>query len=244
MAEFRPTRFQIMPPIVKNLIIINVLMWIASIVLFNTQDVYLTGKLGMFYFDSWFFEPWQLVTHMFMHANVTGSGGIIFFHILFNMFALWMFGSVLESVWGPKRFLIFYFVAGFGAVFLHQGVQALEVFNITGSITNSLADLNEHAGSIEKLQGIYSTPTVGASGAIYGVLVGFAVLFPNTKLMMILLPIPIAAKYFVPVLIAIDLYLGVGRFSWDNTAHFAHLGGALFGFILIMIWKRDRNKFY
>ena len=244
MAEFRPTRFQIMPPIVKNLIIINVLMWIASIVLFNTQDIYLTGKLGLFYFDSWFFEPWQLVTHMFMHANVTSGGGIVFFHILFNMFALWMFGSVLESVWGAKRFLVFYLVAGFGAVLLHQGVQALEVYNITGSITNSLAELNEHTGSIDKLQALYSVPAVGASGAIYGVLVGFAVLFPNTKLMMILLPIPIAAKYFVPVLIAIDLYLGVGRFEWDNTAHFAHLGGALFGFILIMIWRRDRSKFY
>ena len=236
-----------MPDAVKNLLLINLVMFLASILFQSgTQDLRFT--LGLHYFDSDSFEPYQVVTHMFMHG---GLG-----HIFFNMFALIMFGSQLERVWGPKRFLTFYFITGLGAVVLHLGVQAFELHQIWGSIRPLSHDLvSMSAGGIERIEGIstddlrrtlsiYSVPTVGASGAIYGLLLGFAMLFPNTELMLIFLPIPIKAKYFVPFLMLGELYLGVNNFSWDNIAHFAHLGGALFGFIMIMIWKRNRNNFY
>lgn len=236
-----------MPDAVKNLLLINLVMFLASILFQSgTQDLRFT--LGLHYFDSDSFEPYQVVTHMFMHG---GLG-----HIFFNMFALIMFGSQLERVWGPKRFLTFYFITGLGAVVLHLGVQAFELHQIWGSIRPLSHDLvSMSVGGIERIEGIstddlrrtlsiYSVPTVGASGAIYGLLLGFAMLFPNTELMLIFLPIPIKAKYFVPFLMLGELYLGVNNFSWDNIAHFAHLGGALFGFIMIMIWRRNRNNFY
>lgn len=236
-----------MPDAVKNLLLINLVMFLASILFQSgTQDLRFT--LGLHYFDSDSFEPYQVVTHMFMHG---GLG-----HIFFNMFALIMFGSQLERIWGPKRFLTFYFITGLGAVVLHLGVQAFELHQIWGSIRPLSHDLvSISSGGIGGIEGIstddlrrtlsiYSVPTVGASGAIYGLLLGFAMLFPNTELMLIFLPIPIKAKYFVPFLMLGELYLGVNNFSWDNIAHFAHLGGALFGFIMIMIWRRNRNNFY
>jgi membrane associated rhomboid family serine protease len=201
----------------------------------------LVRELGLFYFDSPYFAPYQLITHMFMH------GGLM--HIGFNMFALVMFGSNLERMWGGKRFLIFYLVTGFGAAALHMGVNMIQVYNAVGSLTpgtiQGLTEGYQFTGpNASILNGAYLTPTVGASGAIYGLLMAFAVLFPNTELFLIFIPVPIKAKYFVPGLIIIEVFLGVSQFSGDNIAHFAHLGGMLFGYILLKMWGKNRNEFY
>lgn len=220
------------PPVVKNLLIINLLMFVAMLIFKGTEND-LIGNLSVFYFDSPLFKPVQLVTHMFMHGN--------FAHIFFNMFALVSFGSLLERIWGPKRFLTFYLITGLGAVALHQFAMMYEVYQIAGTIRpySEESEIFSH-----KLVEIYSTPTVGASGAIYGIIIAFGMLFPNTELMLMFIPVPIKAKYLIPFMIILELYLGVNNFEWDNVAHFAHLGGALFGFILVKMWTKDRNNFY
>jgi membrane associated rhomboid family serine protease len=207
MSDFRYTRPNSLPPILKNLIIINVLVFIAQLTLDPIMG--LTNKLALWPIGSEEFRPYQIATHMFTHG--------FFFHIFFNMFALWMFGKELENYWGPKRFLFFYLVCGVGAAVAHLGVQYL-----TGS----------------------GAPAVGASGAVMGVLVAYAYLFPNTQLIIFPIPVPVKAKWAVMGYVAIDLFSGVsGR--GDNVAHFAHLGGALTGFILVLIWnKTGRKRFY
>lgn len=229
-----------LPEVVKNLLIINALFFIATF-LVGGQNLNLVRELGLFYFDSPYFAPYQLITHMFMH------GGLM--HIAFNMFALVMFGSNLERMWGGKRFLIFYLVTGFGAAALHMGVNMMQVYNAVGTLTpGSIQGLTEGYAftgpNASVLNSAYLTPTVGASGAIYGLLMAFAVLFPNTELFLIFIPVPIKAKYFVPGLIVMEVFLGVSQISGDNIAHFAHLGGMLFGFILLKMWGKDRNQFY
>jgi membrane associated rhomboid family serine protease len=217
MSDFRFTRPDNFPPITKNLIIINVLVWICQII-FDRQGYNLTGKLALYPFNSDVFKPYQIATHMFAHSAYSMGGNIVFFHILFNMFALWMFGKVLENVWGPKRFLFFYLACGVGAAVAHLAVQYF-----TGG---------------------YSA-AVGASGAIMGILVGFAYLFPNTELFIMFIPFPIKAKWAVIGYVVIDLFFGIGNFSGDNIAHFAHLGGAITGFILVLIWnKTEPKRFY
>ena len=234
------------PPVVKNLLIINVIFFAATYLLGN--NVNLTYLLGAFYFDSQFFGVWQLVTYMFMHGN--------FMHIFFNMFALFMFGSALESRWGAKRFLNFYLITGLGAVALQMGVQAYEVYQITGSLTNPISvDLSAQMASVpipnitqdqrDTLIGIYGFPMVGASGAIFGLLVAFGMIFPNTELYLMFIPVPIKAKYIIPLYIILELSLGVAKIPGDSVAHYAHLGGALVGFILVKLWKdRNNNRFY
>ncbi len=212
--------------VVKNLLIINGIVFFAT--LLNPDWI---QRLGLYYFSSEKFKPYQIVTHLFTHGGMA--------HIFFNMFALWMFGSVLERIWGPKRFLIFYLITGLGAAFLHELVNTIIVFKETGGIM-----LLKNQVVTEQLASIYYVPVVGASGAIYGLLAAFGVLFPNTKLMLIFPPIPLKAKYFIPILIVLEFFLGTQNFRWDNIAHFAHLGGALFGFILVKIWNKDRNSFY
>lgn len=238
-----------LPPVVKNLLIINVLMFVATLFL-RSQDIVLETILGLYYFDSPNFQPYQIIAHMFMHSSS------FFAHIFFNMFMLWMFGRTLEQVWGPKRFLIFYMVTGLGAALLHTGVNAFEVYRITGSLFNDISFGAEYVYFGDNLEGltnkareqlarIYATPTVGASGAVFGLLLGFGMLFPNTKLMLLFFPVPIKAKYVIGGLIVLELILGSTAHIWNSPiAHFAHLGGALFGFILIKIWQRSRNKFY
>lgn len=225
------------PPVVKNLLIINVLFFAATYV-FQSSGLDLAGYLGVFYFDSPFFRVWQPITYMFMHANLG--------HIFSNMFGLFMFGGILESRWGPKRFLNFYLICGLGALALQMGVQAYEVYHITGQfvgIENIPGNLMPEQA--RTLHGIYGGPMVGASGAIFGILVAFGMLYPNTELMMIFFPIPIKAKYFIPLYIVFELYSGVARTPGDSVAHYAHLGGALFGFILVKLWKdKDNNRFY
>ena len=237
------------PPVVKNLLIINVLFFVAKYVLMNTGIADLNFLFGAFYFDSQFFRVWQLVTYMFMHGDI--------FHIFFNMFGLFMFGGILENRWGAKRFLNFYLITGLGAVALQMGVQAYEVYHITGSVMHNPIEIAfpAHLSTVDipgitpaqrnTLIGIYGFPMVGASGALFGILVAFAMLYPNMEMMMIFFPIPIKAKYFIPLYIVFELYSGVANTPGDSVAHFAHLGGALIGFILVKLWKdKDNNRFY
>lgn len=235
------------PPVVKNLLIINALFFAAKYV-FESKGIELGFYLGAFYFDSPLFKIWQPITYMFMHGGFT--------HILFNMFALYTFGSVLEAYWGPKRFINFYLITGLGALGLQWAVQAFEVYQITGSAINpgavtidlfkgmsslNLAGIGPEQG--QTLLGIYSGPMVGASGAIFGLLVAFGMLYPNAELYIMFIPVPVKAKYIIPVYIIIELSLGVASVAGDSVAHYAHLGGALLGFILVKLWK-DKNTFY
>ncbi|WP_316793442.1 rhomboid family intramembrane serine protease [Pedobacter frigoris] len=239
------------PPVVKNLLIINVLFFAAKYV-FANMDPNLTLLLGAYYFDSQFFGVWQLITYMFMHGD--------FMHIFFNMFALFTFGSVLESRWGTKRFINFYLITGLGAVVLQMIVQAYEVYHITGMVANvPITDLVHQGGYIQgninlpgltksdsdTLLGIYGGPMVGASGAIFGLLVAFGMLYPNTELYIMFIPVPVKAKYIIPVYILMELSLGVAKVPGDSIAHFAHLGGAIIGFILVKLWKdKNNDRFY
>jgi membrane associated rhomboid family serine protease len=227
------------PPVVKNLLIINALFFAASFI-FENAGINLVAWLGAFYFDSPFFRVWQPITYMFMHANTL--------HIFSNMFGLFMFGGLLETRWGPKRFLNFYLITGLGALVMQMGVQAYEVYHITGSVVNDLSSFNAATLSVmdrNTLEGIYSGPMVGASGAIFGVLVAFGMLYPNTELMLLFFPVPIKAKYFIPMYILFELYSGYRNVPGDSVAHYAHLGGALIGFILVKLWKdKNNDRFY
>lgn len=236
------------PPVVKNLLIINVLFFVAKYVMKNA-GIDLDYILGAFYFDSQFFKVWQLISYMFMHGDPM--------HIFFNMFALFMFGGVIESRWGTKRFINFYLITGLGAVALQMGVQAYEVYQITGSVVHNpvTVDLAANMAQVKipgiseearnTLIGIYGFPMVGASGAIFGLLVAFGMLYPNTEMYIMFIPIPVKAKFIIPVYILMELSLGVARIPGDSIAHYAHLGGALLGFILVKLWKdKDNNRFY
>ena len=218
--------------VVFNLIAVNIFFFAVSSLMPNmfplrSPDMF----LGLHYPTSEFFKPFQIITHMFMHANV--------FHIFFNMFNLYMFGSILERVWGPKRFLEFYFITGFGAMLLHTGVQALEIHSITGSFAPPLYMVNTN----QHLYDIINAPTIGASGAVFGLLTAFAMLFANTELY-IYGAIPVKAKYLITLMIGYELWRGFANNPGDNVAHFAHLGGALIGFIIVRIWNRNRNSLY
>lgn len=239
------------PPVVKNLLIINVLFFAAKYVFMNMGHD-LTDTLGAFYFDSEFFKGWQLITYMFMHGD--------FMHIFFNMFALFTFGGVIENRWGAKRFINFYIITGLGAVALQMGVQAFEVYQLTGGITtNAVENIQRQAGQVtgyinipgltteqgQTILGIYGAPMVGASGAVFGLLVAFGMLYPNTELYIMFIPVPIKAKFIIPFYILVELSLGVADMPGDSIAHFAHLGGALIGFILVKLWKdNDNDRFY
>jgi membrane associated rhomboid family serine protease len=219
MSDFKYYRPNNFPPIVKNLLIINVLVWVAQLIFDKQNGMFteaLTNKIALFPIGTDQFKPYQIATHMFAHASYDPRGHIIFFHILFNMLVLWMFGRILENVWGPKRFLFFYLACGVGAAAAHLAVQYF-----TGG---------------------YSA-AVGASGAIMGIMVAFAYLFPNTELYLMFIPIPIKAKWAVIAYVVYDLVFGI--YGSDNVAHFAHLGGAITGFILVLIWnKTNRKTFY
>lgn len=213
-----------MPPVVKNLIIANIIVYIITMISGN----FMYEHFSLFYFKSPFFKPFQLVTHMFMHGG--------FAHILFNMYALFIFGSVLERVWGSQKFLFYYFVTGIGAALIHLGVMALQ-------LRGYIADLN--AGDLlarAQIQDILVTPTVGASGAIFGLLLAYGMLFPNNIMQLIFPPIALKAKWFVVAYGVIELMLGMsGR---GDIAHFAHLGGMIFGFFLILYWKKNNRMYY
>lgn len=287
MSEhYRPQGFRLLPPVIKNLLILNGLFFLATMALGGAYGIDLIETFGLHYFAAEKFSPYQFITYMFMHGGIT--------HIFFNMFALWMFGNVLENVWGPKRFLIYYFVTGIGAALIHYLVFYIQI-NPTLELLNSvIADpsleklnvfvsqhkfqLNQYSGDIwaqfqefqsayQRLQlnpgdhgamqdaidflSLYKTHflnqpnVVGASGAVFGILLAFGMMFPNTLIYLYFF-IPIKAKWFVIIFGAIELYSGFAE-TGSNVAHFAHLGGMIFGYILLKIWygtiKRNRNNF-
>lgn len=227
------------PPVVKNLLIINILFFIGTLV-YSSNDVYpFVQWFAVYYFDSPSFKIWQPITYMFMHSPVD------YFHIIFNMFALYSFGSILEQRWGAKKFIIFYFVTGLGALALQWAVQSYEIYHVAGHfITDISAYVPKNPAERDLLSDIYYGPMLGASGAIFGLLVGFGMLYPNAELLIMFIPIPVKAKYIIPIYIIIELVLGVGKFQGDSVAHYAHLGGALIGFILVKIWKDKNDTFY
>ncbi|MFO7613322.1 MAG: rhomboid family intramembrane serine protease [Bacteroidales bacterium] len=275
--QFRPRGFTLLPTVVKNLLIINILMFLAQIAVGKSFNIGLEDILGLHYFASQAFKPWQIITYMFLHGD--------FMHLLFNMFALWMFGYALENVWGARRFLFYYFVTGIGAAAVHYFViflqinptivelnqviasgDAVAIFNFVGQhqfrisqysgeiyfqfnkFQLALAELNVNPESRESLQiaknflvdyreYFLNLPNViGASGAVFGILLAFGMLFPNALIYIYFL-FPIKAKYFVIIYGAIELYYGFSG-SGSNIAHFAHLGGMIFGFFLIQYWKK------
>lgn len=237
-----------MPPVVKNIIMLNVLMLLAYYAAQRVFGIDLNSILGLYFPKSDQFMPVQIITHIFMHGG--------FWHLFFNMYALFIFGQVLEATWGPKRFLLFYLVCGLGAALTHETVIAFQYSSIASHIDpeNLSRVLREGTELFRqgqgfsdpdmlKLQLLLNTPTVGASGAIFGVLLAFGVLFPNTQLMLLFPPLPIKAKYFVLGYGAIELYLAVTQ-PGSDIAHTAHLGGMLFGYLLIRYWRKNSNNFY
>jgi membrane associated rhomboid family serine protease len=272
MTQFRPTSPYAVPPVVKNLILINVVMFVATWALKGTHWD-LTDLFGLHFIGSPLFHPHQLITHIFMHAGFT--------HLFFNMFALYMFGKVLEMVWGPRRFFIYFFVTGLGAALLHSFVTYLEISSMQrtasafyntpspallagfvksylgqqipqiNDLINSWYDSPNSTILIQKgteiVQSIsqlrINMPTVGASGAVFGILLAFGYLFPNTELMLLFPPVPIKAKYFVIGYGALEVYFAITQ-SNSGIAHFAHLGGMLFGFILLRYWGKNSRNFY
>jgi len=212
------------PAASRTIIIINIAMLIMTTI---KPDV-MTPMFALFYPTSQYFHWWQPISHMFMHGG--------FWHLFFNMYTLMIFGSVLERVWGPKKFLIFYFVTGLGASALHMGVQWIEASHYLNQIAANVP------GAVAAYHQILATPTVGASGAIYGLLLGYAMLYPDSVLTLIFPPISLKAKWFVLIFAAIELVTGITGTA-DGIAHFAHLGGMLFGFLLITLWKKQ-HKLY
>ncbi len=276
--QFRPTGFRILPPVVKNLLIINGLFFLATIVVQNVYKLDLADYLGLHYFASEKFAPYQIVTYMFMHGG--------FAHLFFNMFALWMFGNALENVWGGKRFLIYYLITGIGAALLHYLVYYFEIRPEIHAINTFMDNpsfeslnaffseykiiLKQESGPFYKLylefvnnyrqlewdpenrlalqnvvtfmsaykEHFLNLPNVvGASGAVFGILLAFGMLFPNSVIYLYF-AIPIKAKWFVIIYGAIELYMGISNSPGDNVAHFAHLGGMIFGFFLIKYWQK------
>jgi len=279
---YRPTSFSQLPEVVKNLLIINGLLFLGTISV-SSSGIDFYKLLALHQFQSPEFMPYQLITHLFMHANLT--------HLFFNMLALWMFGRILENMWGGKRFLIYYMITGFGAAIIHILFVQYQIFEISNNFPELLELTKEgeyYPGNTNsmKISQLIHTPTVGASGAVYGLLLAFGMLFPNSKLHIfslitvvilfefifkIRLPflniywifiwiiisqfsnkirnivfhtIPIKAKYFVMALGALALLLGISNNPADNIAHFAHLGGMIFGFLLLRYWKKKGDIYF
>lgn len=248
--QMRPGGFNILPPVVKNLLIINGLFFLATISLQSGFDFDLNAEWGLYYMGSEKFKPFQFLSYMFLHGNIT--------HLFFNMFAFWMFGNAIENTWGAKRFIIYYFITGIGAAVLHQLVQYIEIQPIISNLADAgmtqeaihemmtsgkyntalLSVVSEN--DLLSLYRTYNTPTVGASGSVFGILLAFGMMFPNT-LIYLYFAIPIKAKWLVIGYGALELWSGVSASQSDNVAHFAHLGGMIFGFILIKIWQKKDN---
>ena len=241
-------RFSNLTPVVKYLLIINGSLLALTFILNQFVGIDLVEWLGLFFFKSKYFQPYQIVTHMFMHGN--------FVHLLFNMYALFLFGTILErnNVWGSKRFLIYYLVTGFGASILHFLIIYIKANMLIKGMDPDIVKLVMEEGrevllnnknyadpQMGKLNALINVPTVGASGAVFGLLLAFGMLFPNIPLQILFVPIPIKAKYFVIGYGAIELISGIINRQGDNVAHFAHLGGMLFGIIFILIWGKGKN---
>lgn len=212
------------PTAIKNIIIINVLVMIMT----SLNGNFMYEKFSLFYPTSPFFHWWQPFTHMFMHGG--------FWHLFFNMYTLFIFGSVLERVWGTRKFLIFYFATGLGAAAVHTGVEWIQMNHWMSQVAEGSMAAQAHIHALKM------TPTVGASGAIYGVLMGYAMLYPDSIMSLVFPPISMKAKWFVLIFAGIELLTGVSGMG-GGVAHFAHLGGLIFGFLLIMYWKKNRTLY-
>lgn len=241
--SFQYTRPDSFPPIVKNLLVINGFVFLAQLTMEKTY--HLTERFMLYpilpealqkYMESsdegyYGFHPFQIFTHMFSHSPN------FIFHIIFNMLVLWMFGRILENIWGPKRFLFFYLSCGIGAAALHLCVQYFRAEQLLQAIqAGNESTILTYRGAL--------AGALGASGAIMGIMAAFAYLFPNTPLMLIPIPIPIKAKWLVLGYVALDLFGGVGALPGDNIAHFAHLGGAITGFIIVLFWNKTNKKIF
>ena len=279
MNLYRTSGFSMLPEVVKNLLIINVLAYLARMVFLVNFEIDLNDYFGLHYWEAEKFRPYQFVTYMFMHGS--------FSHLFFNMFAVWMFGNAIENAWGPKRFLIFYIFTGLGAAIIHYTLIHLEISGdisaiqsivdnpsfegISNFVANHQFAVSQYYPEIypqyQEFKGAYSLlaanpnnyealnisanffsdylehyknmpNVVGASGSLFGILLAFGMMFPNAQLFMLFIPFPIKAKYFVMGYGAIELFSGLQNNPGDNVAHFAHLGGMLFGFILIKFWRK------
>jgi membrane associated rhomboid family serine protease len=224
--QYRIGGFSMLPPAVKNLLILNFIVWLLDLSL-QTRGIDIAKWLGLHYITAENFYPWQYVTYMFLHQG--------FSHIFFNMFALWMFGYAIENAWGSKRFLLYYFVTGIGAGLVQTVVVGIDVLTSFGTF---LPDMN----AIHPLAArtVNSIVTIGASGAVFGILLAFGMLFPNMYIYLYFL-LPIKAKWFVIIYGVFELAAGIGG-SGDNVAHFAHLGGMLFGIGLILYWRKYGSR--
>jgi len=241
-------------PVTRNIIILNVIFFAATFLLTNI-NLNLEPLLAGYFPLSPNFRSWQIVTHMFMHGSIM--------HIVFNMFTLYSFGPVLEQVLGQKKFIILYFAAGLGGFALYNIWNYYEVSQLTSFLKSQAFDIHEiykyadnnYSGEMpinsnseavrdaaQKLFVILKTPMVGASGAIFGIIAAFSTLFPDAKLMFMFIPFPIKAKYLTPIIIAVSIFLGLRQFSGDNIAHFAHLGGALIGYLFVLNFKKNRDR--
>ena len=240
----------LLPTVTKNLLIINVLMFLGALVA-ERYGFDLGDYLGLHFILSDRFNAAQFVTYMFMHGG--------FMHVFFNMFAVWMFGRILEQVWGPKRFLTYYLVCGIGAGIIQELVTGIHYYTLQAGLSPEAVEavMNEGAKALQNnmnfvdpamasLNLVLNGTTVGASGAVYAILLGFGMLFPNQPMFIFPLPMPIKAKYFVIGYALIELYSGFANNAGDNVAHFAHLGGMIFGFFLILYWRNKNrgNGFY
>lgn len=244
--QIRPGGYSLLPPVVKNLLIINGLFFLGTIA-FSRFGLDLVKMLGLFTPQSEYFRPHQLVSYIFMHGS--------FQHIFFNMFALWMFGNSIENYWGGKRFLVYYMVTGLGAGLIHLGVLQWQYFSVIDKIPIDAYEMVRSEGmdvirsgrnyadeNLATLNSVLNVPTVGASGAVFGLLLAFGMMFPNTQIYLYFL-FPIKAKYFVIGYGLLELFSGVSNRPGDNVAHFAHLGGMVFGYILLKYWQKNRTQF-
>ncbi|MCX6267138.1 MAG: rhomboid family intramembrane serine protease [Bacteroidetes bacterium] len=273
--QYSPSGFNLLPPVVKNLLIINGLFYLATVSFETAFGIDLVNLLGLHYFQSELFQPYQFVSYMFIHGSIS--------HVVMNMFALWMFGYLLENVWGSKRFLTYYMVTGIGAAVVQTLVHWIDIsmvqtaansyaanptldsfiafirhhypryYESEGTLKNFINEWSsaknspgyssqslEYINQLMKLQ--IDVPTVGASGAVFGILLAFGMMFPN-MLVYVYFLFPIKAKWIVILYGALELFSGISNNPSDNVAHFAHLGGMIFGFFLIIYWKRKTGSY-
>ena len=236
-----------LPTVTKNLLIINVLMFLATLAA-ERYGIDLGEYLGLHFVLSDRFNAAQLITYMFMHGG--------FLHVFFNMFAVWMFGRILEQVWGPKRFLFYYMICGIGAGLIQELVTGIHYYTLQAGLPPEAVEtvlreggdaLSRNMNYVDPTMGSLNltlhSSTVGASGAVYGILLAFGMLFPNERMFIFPLPFPIKAKWFVIGYAVIELYAGLANNAADNVAHFAHLGGMIFGLILILYWRKKNNGY-
>jgi membrane associated rhomboid family serine protease len=237
MRPYSQNPLQSLTPVVKNLLIVNVIFFVATLVLQNA-NIDLVRWLSAFYPASPLFRPWQVITYMFMHGNIG--------HLFSNMLGLFFMGAIVEQTFGSKRFFNYYFITGIGALVLHFVVQAIELHQATGHFFINVSTFEpQNAHQVQVIKALYTEPILGASGSVFGVLIAIFLLYPDLEFILFPIPIPVKVKYFVPLYVLYELFSGVMPKQGDSVAHFAHLGGALFGFILIKYWGYKKpNNFY